>query len=74
MRPILNDEEFDELTILSEKFQKGLGPRLQRYLFIKSMLSSNYVSDWWEMYVYHKQRSPIMVNSNYCKKFFILNI
>jgi carnitine O-palmitoyltransferase 1 len=65
MRPILNDEEFDELTILSEKFQKGLGPRLQRYLFIKSMLSSNYVSDWWEKYVYHKQRSPIMVNSNY---------
>jgi len=43
MRPILSDEEFNELTLLSEKFQKGLGPRLQRYLFIKSLLSSNYV-------------------------------
>jgi carnitine O-palmitoyltransferase 1 len=29
--------------------------------------STNYVSDWWEEYVYLRGRSPLMVNSNfYC--------
>ena len=46
-------------------FQKGVGRRLQRYLIFKSWISSNYVSDWWEEYVYLRGRSPIMVNSNY---------
>ena len=27
--------------------------------------STNYVSDWWEEYVYLRGRSPIMVNSNF---------
>ncbi|KIH54092.1 hypothetical protein ANCDUO_15765, partial [Ancylostoma duodenale] len=38
MRPILNDEEFEELEHLSE------------------------VTDWWEEFVYMRQRSPIMIN------------
>ena len=38
---------------------------MQRYLILKSWISSNYVSDWWEEYVYLRGRSPIMVNSNY---------
>lgn len=27
--------------------------------------SANYVSDWWEEYVYLRGRSPLMVNSNF---------
>ncbi|KJH51980.1 Choline/Carnitine O-acyltransferase [Dictyocaulus viviparus] len=65
MRPILNDEEFAELEHLSEVFRKGVGRRLQRYLSLKSWLSTNYVTDWWEEFVYLRQRSPIMINSNY---------
>ncbi|KAI6172014.1 Carnitine O-palmitoyltransferase [Aphelenchoides besseyi] len=65
MRPILNDEEYNQLVEDSEKFRKGLGRRLQRYLVIKSYLSVNYVTDWWEEFVYLRQRSPIMINSNY---------
>uniref|UniRef100_A0A1I7RPW4 carnitine O-palmitoyltransferase n=2 Tax=Bursaphelenchus xylophilus TaxID=6326 RepID=A0A1I7RPW4_BURXY len=65
MRPLLNDEEYDELVDLTDKFKKGIGRRLQRYLVIKSYLSTNYVTDWWEEFVYLRQRSPIMVNSNY---------
>ncbi|VDK66057.1 unnamed protein product [Cylicostephanus goldi] len=65
MRPILNDEEFEDLEHLSEVFRKGLGRRLQRYLQLKSWLSTNYVTDWWEEFVYMRQRSPIMINSNY---------
>ncbi|ULU08278.1 hypothetical protein L3Y34_019436 [Caenorhabditis briggsae] len=65
MKPILNDEEYQELEFLSERFRKGVGRRLQRYLTLKSWFSSNYVTDWWEEFVYMRQRSPIMINSNY---------
>lgn len=65
MRPLLNDEEYGELVELSEKFRKGIGRRLQRYLVIKSWLSINYVTDWWFEFVYLRQRSPLMINSNY---------
>lgn len=27
--------------------------------------STNYVSDWWEEYVYLRGRAPLMVNSNF---------
>lgn len=67
MRPILADKEYDELVQLSERFQKGLGIRLQRYLWLKSWLSTNYVTDWWEKFIYLIQREPIMINSNYCE-------
>uniref|UniRef100_A0A0N5A3Y6 carnitine O-palmitoyltransferase n=1 Tax=Parastrongyloides trichosuri TaxID=131310 RepID=A0A0N5A3Y6_PARTI len=65
IRPFTTDDEYNEMVLLTEKFRKGLGRRLQRYLIIKSWLSVNYVSDWWEEFVYMRQRSPIMINSNY---------
>ncbi|VDK18328.1 unnamed protein product [Anisakis simplex] len=65
MRPICTDEEYDELVELTHKFSKGIGRRLQRYLVIKWILSINYITDWWEEFVYLRQRSPIMINSNY---------
>lgn len=65
MKPITTEKEYNELVDLSEKFRKGIGRRLQRYLIIKSWLSTNYVTDWWEEFVYLRQRSPIMINSNY---------
>lgn len=63
-----------------DQFIRTVGPRLQRYLVVKSWLSVNYVSDlcyccddqeclqvtdWWEEFVYLRSRSPIMINSNY---------
>uniref|UniRef100_A0A915B095 carnitine O-palmitoyltransferase n=1 Tax=Parascaris univalens TaxID=6257 RepID=A0A915B095_PARUN len=65
MRPLCSDEEYNELVELTDKFCKGIGRRLQRYLVIKWILSINYVTDWWEEFVYLRQRSPIMINSNY---------
>ena len=38
---------------------------MQRYLVLKSWWSSNYVTDWWESFVYLHGRSSIMINSNY---------
>lgn len=65
VRPLLDDESFERVTKQAEDFQNGLGKKLQRYLWLKSWWSSNYVSDWWEEYVYLRGRSPLMVNSNY---------
>lgn len=65
IRPILDDEKYERLSKLAEEFRKGLGKKLQRYLILKSWWATNYVTDWWEEYVYLRGRSPIMVNSNY---------
>ncbi|VDK77714.1 unnamed protein product [Onchocerca ochengi] len=65
MRPVCTDEEYDELVQLTEEFRNGIGRHLQWYLIIKSFLSINYVADWWMEFVYLRQRSPIMINSNY---------
>ncbi|XP_012935595.1 carnitine O-palmitoyltransferase 1, liver isoform [Aplysia californica] len=62
---LMSDERYEEMKKLSEEFCSGVGHRLQRYLILKSWWATNYVSDWWEQYVYLRGRSPIMVNSNY---------
>ena len=50
---------------LAKEFQSGIGKKLQRYLILKSWWATNYVSDWWEEFVYLRGRSPIMINSNF---------
>ncbi|NWI09631.1 CPT1A palmitoyltransferase, partial [Crypturellus soui] len=65
VRPLMNDEEFRRMEGLAKDFAYNLGPRLQWYLKLKSWWATNYVSDWWEEYIYLRGRGPIMVNSNY---------
>lgn len=50
---------------LAKEFESTIGSKLQRYLTLKSWWSSNYVSDWWEEYVYLRGRGPLMINSNF---------
>ncbi|XP_066557225.1 carnitine O-palmitoyltransferase 1, liver isoform isoform X2 [Amia ocellicauda] len=64
-RPIMNDEEYERMEKLAHDFELNLGPRLQWYLKLKCWWATNYVSDWWEEYIYLRGRGPIMVNSNY---------
>lgn len=64
-RPLMDDEQYKRMEGLAKDFEKNLGPRLQWYLKLKSWWTSNYVSDWWEEYIYLRGRGPIMVNSNY---------
>ncbi|XP_041713588.2 carnitine O-palmitoyltransferase 1, liver isoform isoform X2 [Coregonus clupeaformis] len=64
-RPLMDDEQYLRMEGLAKDFEKGLGPRLQWYLKLKSWWATNYVSDWWEEYIYLRGRGPIMVNSNY---------
>ncbi|XP_008553857.1 carnitine O-palmitoyltransferase 1, liver isoform isoform X1 [Microplitis demolitor] len=65
IRPLVDDENYLRMEKLAKEFEQGIAVKLQRYLILKSWWSSNYVSDWWEEYVYLRGRSPIMVNSNF---------
>ncbi|KAM6450535.1 palmitoyl thioesterase CPT1C isoform 1-T1 [Liasis olivaceus] len=65
IRPLVADAEFHRMTGLARDFERTLGPHFQWYLTLKSWWAPNYVSDWWEEYVYLRGRSPLMVNSNY---------
>ncbi|XP_028813450.1 carnitine O-palmitoyltransferase 1, liver isoform isoform X2 [Denticeps clupeoides] len=65
VRPLMDDDKYKRMEALAKDFEKNLGPRLQWYLKLKSWWASNYVSDWWEEYIYLRGRGPIMVNSNY---------
>lgn len=65
VRPLLDDNNYNRMEQLAKDFERIMGPKLQRYLTLKSWWSTNYVSDWWEEYVYLRGRSALMVNSNF---------
>lgn len=65
MRPIMGADEFGKFEAEARKFERSLAPKLQRLLVLKSWISQNYVSDWWEKYVYLRSRTPLANNCNY---------
>uniref|UniRef100_A0A4W5PJQ9 Carnitine palmitoyltransferase 1A2b n=1 Tax=Hucho hucho TaxID=62062 RepID=A0A4W5PJQ9_9TELE len=48
VRPLLSGPGFERMTVLAAQFENSLGNRLQRYLKLKALWATNYVSDWWE--------------------------
>ncbi|XP_022689348.1 carnitine O-palmitoyltransferase 1, muscle isoform-like [Varroa jacobsoni] len=67
VEPLVTVEEYQRLEKLAEEFKNTVAPKLQRYLYLKSWWASNYVSDWWEEFVYLRGRGPLMTYSNfYC--------
>lgn len=65
VRPLLDDNNYKRMEQLVIEFESTIAPKLQKYLILKSWWSANYVSDWWEEYVYLRGRSPLMINSNF---------
>ncbi|GAB6019338.1 hypothetical protein CHUAL_000930 [Chamberlinius hualienensis] len=65
LRPLCTPEELKETQDMANEFVNGIGPKIQKILILKSWWAPNYVSDWWEKYVYLMSRSPIAINSNY---------
>ncbi|XP_071004603.1 carnitine O-palmitoyltransferase 1, liver isoform-like isoform X4 [Oncorhynchus clarkii lewisi] len=65
VRPLLDEEQYNQMEVVANDFKKDQAPKLQKYLILKSWWATNYVSDWWEEYIYLRGRSPIMVNSNF---------
>ncbi len=64
MLPFLNENEHKAIAQKAEDFKNGIGKNMQRYLVWKSWWSPNYVTDWWDEYIYLRNRSPLMINSN----------
>ncbi|XP_063699683.1 carnitine O-palmitoyltransferase 1, liver isoform isoform X2 [Culicoides brevitarsis] len=64
-RPLLDDANYERIVKLAQEFENGIAKKLQWYLVLKSWWSTNYVSDWWEEYVYLRGRGALMVNSNF---------
>ncbi|TRY62416.1 hypothetical protein DNTS_031825 [Danionella cerebrum] len=65
VRPLLDDEKYNQMETVANDFKKDPAPRLQKHLKLKYWWTTNYVSDWWEEYIYLRGRDPIMVNSNF---------
>lgn len=65
VRPLLEPQRFAAMEEMAEEFRRRHGPKLQRALLLKWCCCANYVSDWWERFVYLRSRGPLMVNSNY---------
>lgn len=65
VRPLLDDDAYANMEKLAKEFESTVGGRFQMYLMLKSWWSTNYVSDWWEEYVYLRGRSALMINSNF---------
>lgn len=65
VRPLLDDKKYAQVEEMAKEFESGIAKKLQRYLILKSWWATNYVSDWWEEYVYLRGRSALMVNSNF---------
>eukprot|EP00163_Fabomonas_tropica_P012357 TRINITY_DN2362_c0_g1_i1.p1 TRINITY_DN2362_c0_g1~~TRINITY_DN2362_c0_g1_i1.p1 ORF type:complete len:776 (+),score=131.48 TRINITY_DN2362_c0_g1_i1:222-2549(+) len=65
VRPVLKPEEYSQAQAMTAAFLANEGPKLQRYLWLRSLFVNNWVSPWWETYVYLRSRSPLMINSNY---------
>uniref|UniRef100_A0A672PET6 Carnitine O-palmitoyltransferase 1, muscle isoform n=1 Tax=Sinocyclocheilus grahami TaxID=75366 RepID=A0A672PET6_SINGR len=65
VRPLLDDEQYKQMEIVANDFKKDPAPKFQKHLKLKSWWATNYVSDWWEEYIYLRGRDPIMVNSNF---------
>ena len=65
VEPLLERAAYEELYRKAREFERQVAPRLQFWLWLKWLYVPNYVSDWWEEYIYLHGRSPIMVNSNF---------
>uniref|UniRef100_A0A7I4YTH5 Carn_acyltransf domain-containing protein n=1 Tax=Haemonchus contortus TaxID=6289 RepID=A0A7I4YTH5_HAECO len=66
VRPLLNDTEFEKMTSQAEEFEKTVSKDIQRKLWLKWLISKNYLSDWWKEVVYMRHRGSLIHTNVAC--------
>lgn len=65
VKAILPPDEYEKVAKAAGNFELQEGAKLQSKLKLHYWTTTNYVSDWWERFVYLSPRSSILINSNY---------
>jgi hypothetical protein len=67
MEPLIPSPSFDRLQIKAKAFLTSpTSTTLQRYLLFRRFVTcTNYVTPWWEKYVYLSMRDSLAINSSY---------
>lgn len=63
VRPLLDDEKMAKMTEQANEFRATIAGSLQRKLWMKWLISRNYLSDWWKEVVYMRYRNSL-INTN----------
>ncbi|WKY10583.1 hypothetical protein Q1695_002723 [Nippostrongylus brasiliensis] len=66
VRPLLNDDEFEKITSQATDFQNTVAAEIQKKLWMKWLISRNYLSDWWKEVVYMRHRSSLIHTNVAC--------
>ncbi|CAI5451444.1 unnamed protein product [Caenorhabditis angaria] len=64
MKYILTEEEHDQLVKDADNFLSNEGKTLQRFAWIMHKFKDNYVTSFWEKYIYFAGRYPVLINSS----------
>ncbi|CAB3397001.1 unnamed protein product [Caenorhabditis bovis] len=64
VKNILSKDEFEQITQQADSFLKNEGVKLQRYAWLYSLFTDNYVTPFWEKYAYLYGRYPLLINSS----------
>lgn len=64
IRPLVNDDQFEQTRKLVEEFKKpgGIGEKLQEKLVERSKTEDNWLAKWWDNGAYFDVRMPVTVN------------
>ncbi|EFO87687.1 hypothetical protein CRE_05427 [Caenorhabditis remanei] len=64
MRHFTPEEDYIQLIKISNKFLSSEGRTLQRFAWLLHKFSENYVTPFWEKYIYYAGRYPLAINSS----------
>lgn len=64
IKRVVRRDQFELVKEKADDFLKNEGPRLQKYAWIMSLTSSNYITTFWEKYAYLYNREPLLVKSS----------
>lgn len=64
MRHIFSDDEYDTVQKQAASFLENEGRTLQRYTWLYSFFTDNYVTGFWQKYAYLHGRYPLLINSS----------